>query len=226
MSVSHHIYFAVSQHLRVFIYFCISTTRFSISVHQHTNVHLFIIVILFQCISQTMHLHLKLYSCIPVSLYLCISVSLYLPHKECRIGKRGIPPGYSRYLSCECNLLKIKINLYIRRGHVGEKDGGVSVCLFVCLSVCPWICVSVCLFVRGSLCPCVCVSVCPYIGVCVSDRVSVCLCVCVCVSVCLFVTLPVCLYICVHCRFIAWTIGCTSSTSKSGSDSDSVYSIV
>ena len=80
-----------------------------------------------------------------------------------------------------------------------------SVCMFVCLSVRPSVCIFICLSVCLSVCNCLSVSVC--LSVCMFVYLSVYLFVCtfdlsrsvhlfVCLYVCLFASLSICLFVC------------------------------
>ena len=80
--------------------------------------------------------------------------------------------------------------------HVMYVEITLSVCQFVCLSiclsvhssVCPYVCLSICLSVHMSVCPFICLSIC------LSVYMSVC--PYVCLSICMSVHMYVCPYVC------------------------------
>ena len=65
------------------------------------------------------------------------------------------------------------------------------------VSVCPYICMSICLHVHMSACPYVCMSICMYVCMYICLYVHMCVCPYVCMSICLCVLVSICLYVCI-----------------------------
>ena len=63
----------------------------------------------------------------------------------------------------------------------------ICVCMFVCWCVCVYVCICVCMYVGVLVCVCVCICVCMYVGVCVCVCVYLYVYVCWCIGVCVCV---------------------------------------